>query len=129
MLQLTQLMAAEPVSDAGKAAQTALFARLVESLPQALTQEGSGILPAVTDVLAAIQKMVANSHKVHQDLFRWRHMLEPKTYPLPKDLNRNAALVCLNAIKSAQIGVRQAVVCVYILSTRSKVFRSNCLSL
>lgn len=66
-------MAAPPSTDACKAAQAALFVRLVEALPQALhrRREGGCTLAAVTDVLAAMRKLVAGGHKAHQALFRW----------------------------------------------------------
>lgn len=71
--QMTELMAAAPASDAGKTAKGALFVRLVEVLPQALhrRREGGGSLAAVTDVLAAIRKLVVGRQKAHQALFRW----------------------------------------------------------
>ena len=71
-LQLTEMMAATPVSDADKGAKAALFMRIVEVLPAAIAaqQEAGGSLAMVTDLLAAVRRLVAGPHELHHALFR-----------------------------------------------------------
>lgn len=70
-VQLTTVMAAEPLSEWERAAKSALFARLVEALPALLQLrlQGQGLAP-VMDALGAVRRLVAGGHAVHQNIFR-----------------------------------------------------------
>ena len=69
-LQLATIMAAQPQSDADKAAKAALFSRLVEVLPGLLSLRPSqGLAPAV-DALETVRTLVAGPNTAHQNLFR-----------------------------------------------------------
>ena len=71
-LQLMELMAVVPASGVDKTAKNALFVRLVEVLPHSLSRQlkEGGSLSVVTDVLAAMRKLVAGRQEAHQALFR-----------------------------------------------------------
>jgi hypothetical protein len=70
-LQLTTITAAQPLSDADKAAKAALFSRLVEALPGLLGLRSSQGLVPVLAALEAVRTLVAGPNAAHQNLFRW----------------------------------------------------------
>jgi hypothetical protein len=71
LTQLATIMAAQPLSDADKAAKAALFSRLVEVLPGLLSLRPSQGLAPVADALETVCSLVAGRSTAHQNLFRW----------------------------------------------------------
>ena len=64
-------MAAQPASDADRAAKAALFGRVVEALPGLLALRPAQGLAPVLEALQSVRALAAGPNTAHQNLFRW----------------------------------------------------------
>ena len=83
-MQLGTIMAAQPASDAERAAKAALFGRAVEALPGLLALRPAQGLAPVLEALESVRALAAGPNTSHQNLFRWRARLHRTCILVPR---------------------------------------------